>query len=274
MFCQGHNAQGALGNNSTGNTSTPTQIYMGGALAGKTIKSMSAGYGSACAIASDNFVYCWGDGYQGSLGNGLSTTATGSSIQPIKVNGVIQNIQMKQIARNGYMACALSLDDRLFCWGGYTSVPTEVVLPNSEKTKFISLGSALSSQYSCMITQSNKVYCVSIFSLSPVLINTTSGDAMGKTFTKITSGSGIACLISDDNFGYCFSPGAPSTPPSLIALSQTPYNKSIKSIGLGQVHTCASTTDNEVYCWGQNSFGQLGDGTLNASGSPVLVNFN
>jgi hypothetical protein len=271
VFCQGYNGQGNLGLNTTSNTPNPTQIYMGGVLSGKTIKTMSSGYGSSCAIASDDYVYCWGDAYQGSLGNGFSTTSPGSSSQAIKVNGLIQNIKMKQIARNGYAACALSLDDRLFCWGGHidSAVPVEVVLPNSEKAKFISIGSALSNNQTCFITQSNKIFCKQYG--APFEIPAT-GTLIGKTLEKIVSGSGQACVITSDNYGYCFTSSGGTT--DMIGLNQAPYNKLIKSIGLGEVHACASTVDNQVYCWGQNSFGQLGDGTTNASSSPVQVNFN
>lgn len=274
LFCQGYNGiVGGLGINSTGNVSSPTEIYMNGALAGKTIQSASMGYGTGCLIASDNYVYCWGDAYQGGLGNGTSNSAQ-SALQPILIGGAIQNIQMKQIAKNGYSSCALSLTDRLFCWGPASNVPLEIVLPNSEKTKFISLGSTLANQGICVITQTNKIYCWSNSNYSPVQI-TLDSNLSTKTFTKIVSGPGrSACVISSENDGYCFDANSPSTSPTLMVLGQAPYNKKIKSVGLGQVHSCASTTDNEVYCWGQNNFGQLGNGTQTDSGTPVLVNFN
>jgi alpha-tubulin suppressor-like RCC1 family protein len=37
------------------------------------------------------------------------------------------------------------------------------------------------------------------------------------------------------------------------------------------VHTCGLATDGEAYCWGRNSYGQLGDGTSVDEAQPVRV---
>ena len=45
----------------------------------------------------------------------------------------------------------------------------------------------------------------------------------------------------------------------------------ITSISSGQYHTCAITSAGAVMCWGQNSYGQLGDGTTTQRNSPVSI---
>jgi alpha-tubulin suppressor-like RCC1 family protein len=37
------------------------------------------------------------------------------------------------------------------------------------------------------------------------------------------------------------------------------------------IHTCGLTRDNEAYCWGDNEFGRLGDGTTTQRLAPVRV---
>ena len=43
------------------------------------------------------------------------------------------------------------------------------------------------------------------------------------------------------------------------------------AIAAGNQFTCAVKHDGSVVCWGDNTFGQLGDGSKTASDKPVLV---
>jgi alpha-tubulin suppressor-like RCC1 family protein len=43
------------------------------------------------------------------------------------------------------------------------------------------------------------------------------------------------------------------------------------AIAAGIAHTCAITPEGGVQCWGNNDFGQLGDGTNKGSNVPVNV---
>jgi alpha-tubulin suppressor-like RCC1 family protein len=42
-------------------------------------------------------------------------------------------------------------------------------------------------------------------------------------------------------------------------------------VSSGHLHTCGITTDSRAYCWGENGFGELGDGTQTARLQPVAV---
>ena len=43
------------------------------------------------------------------------------------------------------------------------------------------------------------------------------------------------------------------------------------SVSAGIQHTCALTTVGTIYCWGDNSFGQLGIGSMTNQNTPTLV---
>ena len=42
-------------------------------------------------------------------------------------------------------------------------------------------------------------------------------------------------------------------------------------VSAGSEHTCAISTDGQAFCWGRNTFGQLGDGTTTNSARPVPI---
>ena len=43
------------------------------------------------------------------------------------------------------------------------------------------------------------------------------------------------------------------------------------AVSVGGTHTCGVTTGGAAYCWGDNGYGQLGDGTTTQRPSPVRV---
>lgn len=46
---------------------------------------------------------------------------------------------------------------------------------------------------------------------------------------------------------------------------------SATAVGVGGSHACVLTRDDRVYCWGQNAWGQLGDGTTSSRSTPARV---
>lgn len=52
---------------------------------------------------------------------------------------------------------------------------------------------------------------------------------------------------------------------------RAPGNPQRNTIATGNVHTCQVRPDGTSQCWGANSFGQLGDGTLTNRTLPVTV---
>ena len=301
-YCWGSGSSGALGNNSTTNSSIPVAVNTTGVLAGKAIKQISAGFSHTCAIASDNKAYCWGSGSSGALGN---NSTTNSSI-PVAVNttGVLAGKTIKQISAGSFHTCAIASDNKAYCWGSgsngqlgngtasMTKVPVAVNTTGVLAGKTIKQISAYGF-HTCAIASDDKAYCWGRGDLGqlgnnsttnssiPVAVNTT-GVLAGKTIKQISAGSLYTCAIASDDKAYCWGRGSNgqlgnnsttnSSIPVAVNTTGVLAGKTIKQISAGSFHTCAIASDNKAYCWGSGTSGQLGDNLYTNSSIPVAVN--
>ncbi|MBU1242238.1 hypothetical protein KKD52_11605, partial [Myxococcota bacterium] len=107
-------------------------------------------------------------------------------------------------------------------------------------------------------------------------------DVPVEPFFKVAVGGGHTCALRDDGLGgsdlYCWgkndhgqcgvdSSGKFRPTPTLVA----GIPEAVTAIAPGENHTCVLVATGQVYCWGDNQFGQLGDGSTTSSVVPVLV---
>lgn len=99
-------------------------------------------------------------------------------------------------------------------------------------------------------------------------------------FVDVSGGGDHSCGIDAAGVAYCWGTGAfgrlgtgntgnTSVPTAVVTSGALP--DTYKDIEAGEVFSCGIGIDDSVYCWGQNDEGQLGDGTLTSSSSPVPV---
>ena len=50
-----------------------------------------------------------------------------------------------------------------------------------------------------------------------------------------------------------------------------PLNRHVVALDAGWNHACAIMDDNSLYCWGHNSYGQVGNGNTTDIFSPVEI---
>lgn len=113
-YCWGGGDAGQLGNGQSPNFEQyPVAVDVSGVLAGKQLSKLSANNHSVCALA-DGKAYCWGDNYDGELGDG---TTTNSNI-PVAVGGVLAEKTVTALSP-GYSPCAIA-DGKAYCWGDGT----------------------------------------------------------------------------------------------------------------------------------------------------------
>ena len=301
LYCWGRNHRGQLGNNSMVDSSRPVAVNMTGVLAGKTIKQISTGAYHTCVVASDDNAYCWGENMKGQLGN----NSTANSSVPVKVDtsGALAGKTIKQISTGHYHTCAVASDDKIYCWGENNNgelgngstvdsrVPVAVNMTGVLAGKTIKQMS-VGTYNTCVIASDDKVYCwgsnaygqVGNNSLTdsnvPVAVNTT-GVLAGKTIKQISVGHHRACVIASDDKMYCWGNNmggalgngstADSHIPVSVNMSGVLAGKVIRRISIGAFHTCAYASDNKIYCWGSNNYGQLGNNSTANSGVPVAT---
>ena len=200
-YCWGSGSSGALGNNSTTNSSIPVAVNTTGVLAGKTIKQISAGSFHTCAIASDNKAYCWGSGTSGQLGDNLYTN---SSI-PVAVNttGVLAGKTIKQISNGSSHTCAIASDDKAYCWGigtsgqlgnnsaANSSVPVRVYAPK-ENTTIAANAMKIRTQYA----KKTAAACSAVVTGWQDITN---GSALAYSASGPNNGTAIAAAANDPN---------------------------------------------------------------------------
>jgi alpha-tubulin suppressor-like RCC1 family protein len=97
---------------------------------------------------------------------------------------------------------------------------------------------------------------------------------------EVGAGDVHSCGVASDGVAYCWGSnangqlgqgaisGAALTPLAVAA------SESFAKISAHGAHTCAITADAEAYCWGDNSVGQLGNGSTSVQLEPAPVSGN
>ncbi len=228
--CWGMNLYGQLGDGSTTNRSTPADVA--GLSSG--IKAIAAGDSHSCALTEAGGVKCWGNNFSGQLGDG----STATRLTPVDVVGLPGAV--KAVATGRGHTCALTAAGGVKCWGA-------------------NFGGQLGDG-----STTNRVAPVDVVGLSSGI----KAVATGRGHTcALTEAGGAKCW--GDNFSGQLGDGSTTqrlTPVDVVGLSG-----GIKAIAGGILHTCALTEAGAVKCWGDNFYGQLGDGSTTTRLTPVDV---
>ncbi len=182
--------------------------------------------------ATGSVVHCWGANDHGQLG----ATAGSPTATPVTVPDL--GASVTAIAAGGLHTCAVA-GGAVMCWGDGADGQ---------------LGNGATAD-----------------SATPVAVEGLSGVkqiATGGTHScAITSAGGVECwgLNAYGQLGDGTTTNR-STPVPVSGLAS-----GVVAIAAGNLHTCALTNAGAVGCWGDGFYGQLGNGSINASSVPVLV---
>jgi alpha-tubulin suppressor-like RCC1 family protein len=287
--CWGLNAFGQLGSNTPSSISpTPTAVTGLGRVvaiaAGGTL-----GSSHTCALQADGKVLCWGSNNVGQLGVGFVSTPSSA---PVPVPGLSDVVA---IAVGEQHSCALVAIGAVFCWGsdGVTShlSPTLVSLDNV-------VAIAGGNRHSCGLRADGTAWCwgqnlagqlgngVTASSATPTL----AGSGALLNVVAVAGGFNHSCASLADGTARCWgdngsgqlgnATNTSSTTPVLV--QATPLSilgggtflrpfRNIVNVTTGRRHSCALNSGGAVICWGENTFGQLGNNSTTNSNVPVTV---
>lgn len=240
--CWGANAYGQMGDGWSRDRWLPVDAYNADRTLLSGIVAIAGGANHTCAVTAAGGVKCWGANASGQLGDG-NTRDQWVAVSVLKWDGsALAGIQA--VAGGGDHSCALAVDGGVLCWGSNQTGQLGDRTHNSRATA------------------------------SPVL------NADGSPLTgiqAITAGNGHTCALTTAGGVLCWGTGQwgqlgnGTWNSSNAPVSVTGLTSGVKQIAAAEAHTCAVTTGGAVKCWGANTYGQLGDGTVYRQPTPVDV---
>ncbi len=289
-YCWGLNeGSGTLGDGTETNRTTPVPVA-----GGRLFRLIDAGAYHTCGVSyPDNKAYCWGYAAEGALGEG--DLGDGSPLLRLTPTAVAGGRQFRQVAAGTGLSphtCGVTTSNQAFCWGNNnwgklgdstgrpaaTRTPLEV--DGGRSFRHVDAGE----EFTCGVTTGNKIFCwgngrngqlgegnryLRYWPKIPV-----SG---GLSFERVTSGGMHACGETTNNRVYCWGSnsqgqlGDGTTTERLVPVAVAGGRFFDQASAGSSAHTCAKTSTGAAFCWGQNTHGQLGDGTTTSRPTPVPV---
>lgn len=271
VLCWGDNEQGQLGLGDVAPVSSTTALTVSAPLS--NVVGLAGGMDHTCAMLNTGGAMCWGENAYGQLGNG---TMAGSSI-PVPVGGLSNTVA---IAAGEQSSCAVLNMGKVMCWGaalGISSLPRQI--DGVSDAAEISIGSA----FLCVRMIGGTVECWGHNEEGQLGDGTTTNHDTPVTVsgisdaTEIAAGRYSACALTEAHGAKCWGYniagqlGNGLTMDSAIPVDVLLSGDVAISIDAGLYQACAVTTTGKVKCWGDNEYGQLGNGRMDAQVTPVTI---
>ena len=248
LYGWGYNRYGGLGIGDTLTRRFPVLVDTTTALKGQTISKVAISLETTLALSTGGRIFAWGRNKHGELGN----NSTKNSCLPVAVDtsGVLANQRVVDIAvGEHHFAAAVTAAGEVVTWG---------------RNNWGQLG-----------VQAVEERHVPGYVYSE-------GELKGKKIISVSAGGNYLLVLSADGHIYgwghntfgqlgCGTTSDSVFLPVAVDTSGGLRGKKVVQISAGVSFSLALTADGKVYAWGDNYYGQLGNGTNTRSSIPVEV---
>ncbi|HET9708372.1 MAG TPA: Ig-like domain-containing protein [Gemmatimonadales bacterium] len=221
--------------------SATVRVYAGAVAGAVTVfvtpvvyNGLATGANHVCAVANNRHAYCWGKNDDAQIGTGSS-----SFIEPVPRRVGIANA-LTAVAAGSAHSCAIDQTGAVWCWGRETN--GRLGRGGSPSNPAIPLPIASSAH-----------------------------------FAQVVAGGAHTCGLDPSGLAICWGAGGSGqlgdgvgmdrSIPAQVGSLETRF----LVISTGAVHTCAVATDQNAWCWGGNSSGQVGDRTTGDELLPTQI---
>jgi alpha-tubulin suppressor-like RCC1 family protein len=269
LWCWGDNSRGQLGDGTTVDSLSPVRIGTE-----SDWQSVESGALHTCGIRSPGTLWCWGRNLYGQLGDGTTL----DRLSPVQVG---TESDWQSVASGEGHSCGIRGAGTLWCWGlnfsgqlgdGTTldrSSPVQVGTDSDWRR--ITAGY----HHTCGVRASRTLGCwggneggqvgdgTTVDRSSPAAVGTAT------EWQRVAAGGRHTCGIRLAGTLWCWGSNGggevgDGTTVDRLVPTQVGSDADWSSVASGGAHTCGirrSPTFLKLQCWGENDFGQVGDGT-------------
>lgn len=196
-------------------------------------EQIASGRDHGYALDGSGSVWAWGENGKGQVGDG--TTTDRSTPVRLPLQGVVQ------VEAGHYHGLALTSDGRVWTWG-------------FGRLGQLGLGTTVNRKVPTLVPGLTDVVHV----------------AGGRDASYAVGADGRVWSWGSNALGELGDPGRTTTP-STTRPALVPGVGSVTELGVGRNHVLAQTSTGEVWAWGANDYGQIGDGTTTRRPTAVRV---
>ena len=253
VWCWGENSSGQLGNGSTTNSNVPVKVA---GLPDKVL-SITAGDEFTCVQLMNQEVWCWGKNDLGQLNDGTTTNQT----SPVK-------------SKLTAMLAQISGGQGLLLGSDVLGSVNEWVKAQAAAVKQLANSLSISANRwgdtGCAVATDGSVKCwgsdLTSASVAGALPAIEVGTGLDHN-CSINSDESVSCWGSNGSGQLGNGTNTDSESATLVKNLALAH-----ALAVGAHHTCVlSGAGNTAMCWGENTFGQLGNSSTVNSNVPVLV---